>query len=205
MSMDFRPAQRRLLAAGYAIGAADGIAGRLTWAGILAYVAQRPIATLLPFGEAAALYLPQYGIDDTPARICNFVGQAAHECGNFRFMREIWGPTAAQARYEGRADLGNNRPGDGRRYLGRGIFQLTGRANYRTVGTAIGLDLENSPELAETPTVAVHTAAWFWHSRGLSALADAGEEDKITRRINGGVNGLEDRRKKVARAKGLFL
>lgn len=205
MSTDFRAAQRRLLAAGYAIGAADGIAGRLTWAGILAYVAQRPIATLLPFGEAAALYLPQYGIDDTPARICNFVGQAAHESGNFRFMREIWGPTPTQLRYEGRADLGNVLAGDGRRYMGRGIFQLTGRANYRTIGKAIGVDLENNPTLAETPDIAVRTACEFWKSRGLSAMADAGEEDRITRRINGGVNGLEDRRAKVARAKGLFL
>lgn len=203
--IDFTPAQRRLLRAGYDIGGVDGIAGTRTWAGIFAYVAQRPMAALLPFGEAAKIYLPQYGIADTAARIANFTGQAAHESGAFRFMREIWGPTAAQARYEGRRDLGNVQLGDGRRYLGRGIFQLTGRANYRTVGAALGIDLEGDPQQVETPLMAVRTAAYFWHSRGLSELADAGREDAITRRINGGENGIADRRTLVARAKGLFL
>ena len=202
---DFQAAQRRLMTAGYAIGQADGIAGPLTWAGILAFVAQRPLNTMLELGKACSVHLPAYGIDDTSARICNFVGQAAHESGNFRFMREIWGPTPTQARYEGRADLGNVLAGDGRRYMGRGIFQLTGRANYRTIGKEIGVDLENNPTLAETPDIAVRTACEFWKSRGLSAMADAGEEDRITRRINGGTNGIEDRRAKVARAKGLFL
>ncbi|MBC2668764.1 glycoside hydrolase family 19 protein [Novosphingobium piscinae] len=163
------------------------------------------MAALLPFGEAASLHLPQSGIDQTAARICNFVGQAAHECNRFRNMREIWGPTPAQVRYEGRADLGNTRPGDGRRYLGRGIFQLTGRANYRQIGNAIGIDLESNPELAETPDVAVQTAAFFWRTRNLNLVADKGEEDRITRLINGGTNGIADRRQLVARAKGLFL
>lgn len=204
MAVDFIPVQRRLLRAGYEIGSADGIAGTKTWAAIFAFVAQRPLAALLPFGEAAKLYLPQYEIDGSPARICNFTGQAAHECNRFRSMRELWGPTAAQVRYEGRADLGNTQPGDGRRYCGRGIFQLTGRANYRMVGAALGIDLEGNPALAEAPDVAVRTAAYFWHSRGLNALADAGQDDRITRRINGGTNGIDDRRQLVARARGLF-
>ena len=205
MSIDFIPVQRRLTSQGYDIGAVDGVAGTKTWAGIFAYVAQRPLAALLPYGEAAKVHLPDYGIDQTSARICNFVGQATHESGNFRYVREIWGPTAAQARYEGRRDLGNVHPGDGKRYMGRGIFQITGRANYRTIGNALGLDLEESPALAETPDVAVQTAAYYWQSRGLSALADAAKEDTITRKINGGENGINDRRKLVARAKGLFL
>lgn len=201
---NFVPAQHRLLSCGYDIGAVDGIAGTRTWAGILAFVVQRPLSALLPFGEAAAVYLPRYGIDQTVDRVANFVGQAAHESGDFRFMREIWGPTAAQRGYEGRADLGNIRPGDGRRYLGRGIFQLTGRANYRAAGDALGLDLEANPELVESPAVAVQTATWFWRTRNLNVLADAGEDDRITRRINGGTNGIAERRQRVARARGLF-
>jgi putative chitinase len=204
VSFNIAAVQRRLIATGRAVGLADGIAGPKTWAGIFAFVAQRPMGLLLPFGEAASIYLPKYGITENAARVANFVGQAAHESGNFRYMREIWGPTAAQSRYEGRADLGNTQPGDGRKYLGRGIFQLTGRANYREIGKRIGEDLEGNPTIAESPRIAVLTACDFWASRGLNALADAGDEDRITRKINGGTNGIDDRRKLVARAKGLL-
>ena len=200
---DFLPAQRRLLAAGYDIGTADGIAGPRTWTAILAYVGKRPMASTALLGEAAAKTLPHYGIA-TRQRIANFIGQAAHETGGFRILREIWGPTDAQRRYEGRADLGNVRAGDGYRYRGRGIFQITGRANYDAIGAALGLDLEETPKLVESPPVAVETACYFWQSRGLNELADAGDEDKITRRINGGNNGLSERRALVDRAKGLF-
>jgi putative chitinase len=196
-------AQRRLIASGYEIGVQDGIAGPKTWAGILAFVGQRPMSAVLDLGKACADVLPRYGISTT-LRVCNFIGQAAHETGGFRLLREIWGPTDAQRRYEGRADLGNTQTGDGFKYRGRGVFQITGRANYREIGRAIGCGLESDPGLAETPPIAVETAAYFWQSRGLNELADAGDEDKITRRINGGVNGIGERRALVTRAKGLF-
>lgn len=202
---DWPKVQRRLIAGGYEIGAADGVPGRKTFTALLAYVAGRPMAPLAPLGEGAALFLPAAGIADNASRLANFLGQAAHESGSFRYLREIWGPTDAQRRYEGRGDLGNTHTGDGKRYLGRGIFQLTGRANYREIGARIGEPLEDQPELAERPDIAVHTAAEFWESRGLNALADAGDDDRITKRINGGTNGLADRRRLVARAKGLFV
>lgn len=205
MTIDFRTPQRRLIAAGYDIGAQDGIAGPKTYAGVLAYVAQRPMAMLLPLGQALATFAPKYGIDANPARLCNFLGQACHESGDFRYLREIWGPTPAQHGYEGRADLGNTNPGDGFVYRGRGIFQLTGRANYAAAGSRIGVDLLHNPGIAESPPVAVQTACDFWDSRHLNDLADAGREDDITRRINGGTNGIDQRRKLVARAKGLFV
>ena len=94
---------------------------------------------------------------------------------------------------EGRADLGNTQPGDGSKYRGRGLIQITGRANYRDCGEALNLDLINHPELLEKPQHACQSAAWFWSTRGLNTLADQNKFDTITRRINGGQNGAADR------------
>lgn len=115
-------------------------------------------------------------------------------------MREIWGPTAVQARYEGRVDLGNTQSGDGPKYRGRGLIQITGRSNYKTCGEALGLDLINQAELLEKPQHACMSAAWFWATRDHNTLADEGTFETITRRINGGLNGLADRQMLYARA-----
>ena len=128
-----------------------------------------------------------------PKRVAAFIAQIGHESGQLKYVKEIWGPTTAQARYEGRADLGNTQPGDGSKFRGRGLIQITGRANYKACGEALGLDLINQPELLEKPQHACMSAAWFWASRGLNTLADAGEITKISKRINGGLNGLADR------------
>jgi putative chitinase len=137
--------------------------------------------------------LPQYGIT-TPLRLAHFWAQASHECHGFRTMFEYWGPTAAQTRYEGRKDLGNIQPGDGYRFRGRGIFQLTGRANYAEMGKKLNLDLVNDPDKASDPETALRIACEYWKSRGLNALADKNDIVAITKRINGGTNGLADRR-----------
>ena len=126
-------------------------------------------------------------------RVAAFIAQIGHESGQLKYMKEIWGPTKAQAKYEGRADLGNTVQGDGSKYRGRGLIQITGRANYEACGEALGLDLISHPELLEKPQHACMSAAWFWASRGLNTLADAGKFDKITQRINGGQNGASDR------------
>ena len=133
-------------------------------------------------------------------RVAAFIAQIGHESGQLKYVREIWGPTAAQARYEGRADLGNAVAGDGSKYRGRGLIQITGRANYKACGEALGLDLINHPELLEKPQHACMSAAWFWASRGLNTLADAGKFDTITSRINGGQNGAADRQALYAKA-----
>ena len=133
---------------------------------------------------------------DKPARVAAFLAQIAHESGQLRWVREIWGPTAAQLRYEGRRDLGNVEPGDGRRFLGRGLIQITGRSNYVACSRALYGDprvLLGQPELLESPDGAARSAAWFWQIKGLNALADAGQFELITRRINGGTNGLAER------------
>ena len=129
-----------------------------------------------------------------------FIAQIGHESGQLKYVKEIWGPTVAQSRYEGRADLGNTEPGDGSKYRGRGLIQITGRANYKACGEALGLDLINQPELLEKPQHACMSAAWFWATKGLSTLADESKFETITRRINGGVNGLADRQMLYARA-----
>lgn len=140
---------------------------------------------------------------DSDARVNMFLAQCAHESGGFKWLREIWGPTAAQERYEGRRDLGNVELGDGKRYLGRGLIQITGRANYSACGIALGLNLIMFPELLENPSHAVNSAAWFWKSHGLNELADEGDFERITRRINGGLNGLASRMEWLAKAEAL--
>ena len=136
-----------------------------------------------------------------PKRIAAFIAQIGHESGQLVYVREIWGPTAAQIKYEGRADLGNTVPGDGSKYRGRGLIQITGRANYAACGEALGIDLITHPELLEQPQYACLSAAWFWATKGLNTLADAGEFNTITRRINGGLNGLADRLNLWAKAR----
>lgn len=132
----------------------------------------------------------------TPKRAAAFLAQLAHESGQLRYFEEL----ASGRAYEGRRDLGNTQAGDGMRFKGRGPIQLTGRANYEAAGRALGLDLVNHPELAARPDVGFRVAAWFWNSRGLNQLADRGDFDGITRRINGGQNGAADRRQFFARA-----
>ena len=133
-------------------------------------------------------------------RVAAFIAQIGHESGQLKYVKEIWGPTAAQARYEGRKDLGNTVAGDGSKYRGRGLIQITGRANYMACSEELGLDLIKQPELLEKPQHACMSAAWFWATKGLSTLADAGQFDKITQRINGGQTGAADRQSLYARA-----
>ena len=134
---------------------------------------------------------------DNPARRAAFLAQLAHESGELKFMEEL----ADGKAYEGRADLGNTQPGDGPRFKGRGPIQLTGRANYRAAGTALGLELENEPARAADPEIGCRVAGWFWDTHGLNELADTGKFREITQRINGGLNGIESREKYWQRAK----
>jgi putative chitinase len=132
----------------------------------------------------------------TPRREAMFLAQLAHESQGLTQFTEY----ASGREYEGRVDLGNTQPGDGVRYRGRGAIQLTGRANYRDAGAALGLDLEQNPERAADLDVAFRTAAWFWSKHDLNAQADRADVRGATRRINGGLNGLDDRLAYYARA-----
>lgn len=136
-----------------------------------------------------------------PLEVAHFLAQVLHETGGLTWLEEIWGPTAAQARYEGRADLGNVVPGDGYLFRGRGLIHLTGRHNYARAGQALGLPLVESPELATEPEHAARIACWYWNSRGLGKPALRDQLETVTRGVNGGLNGLADRAKWLARAK----
>ena len=157
-------------------------------------------ATWLPHIAAAC---GRYEIT-TPQRLAAFLAQIGHESGGLRWVRELWGPTAAQQRYEGRADLGNTQPGDGRRYCGRGLIQVTGRSNYARVGLVLGVDFVSNPEALEQPQWAALSAAEYWACHGCNELADRGDFAAITRKINGGLNGQADRVQRWERAKGVL-
>lgn len=137
----------------------------------------------------------------TPLRRAHFLAQLAHESGSFVYAEEL----ASGEDYEGRVkDLGNTEKGDGKRFKGRGLIQLTGRANYKAYGADIGIDLTTDgkwTQVATDPVLAVGAAGWFWDTKKLNTHADADDALKITRIINGGTNGLEDRMKYLYRAR----
>lgn len=141
-------------------------------------------------------YLQKYNLT-TWLRVCHFLAQAAHESAGFKTLEEY----ASGSGYEGRKDLGNIKAGDGVRYKGRGIFQLTGRKNYQTYGDKIGYNLVDNPKLAADPKISILTALEYWNANSLSIPADRDDIMTITKRINGGYNGLDSRKTFLERAK----
>ena len=170
----------------------------------------------------------KYGINNTQRQAC-FIGQCAHESGNFKVLQEnlnysaeglmkTWPsrfPTKEIADqyarqpakiagkvYNGR--LGNTSEEEAAKYLGRGLIQLTGKENYANCGSGIGVDLLSNPDLLSTAEYACLSAGWFWNKKGLNDLADTGDYETITKRINGGLIGLDDRKAKIAKAKEIL-
>ena len=168
--------------------------------------------------QLAAMYLPyfnavldKYGINTQP-RILAFLSQVGSESGGLKYAEEI----ASGAAYEGRSDLGNTSPGDGMKYKGRGMLEITGRANYGNVSNALGVDFVNNPQLLASPQYAVESAAWWWNNAGLNDIADtmdvslpltdpanANAFNAITKKINGGYNGLADRQSRWMSGQGV--
>jgi putative chitinase len=161
----------------------------------------------------------------TPQRQASFIGQCAHESGNFKTLQEnlnysaeglmkTWPsrfPTKEVADqyarqpakiagkvYNGR--LGNTSEEEAAKYLGRGLIQLTGKENYEHCGLGIGVDLLSNPDLLTDPKYAALSAGWFWNKKGLNSLADSQDIETMTKRINGGLIGLDDRKAKIAKA-----
>ena len=177
----------------------DGIIGRGTLTAVFRKLGASQVRAE-ELGLAANVHFRTYGILDNPLRLIHFLAQLAHESGNFRYMEEI----ASGAAYEGRKDLGNVMSGDGVKFKGRGPIQLTGRANYRKYGQQLGIDFENNPEIVALPSVGLLVACKFWSDNGLNELADKDDVVSITKRINGGTNGLADRKVKLEIIKGMM-
>ena len=156
------------------------------------------------FAPSLSAGMAFYGID-TPRRQSAFLAQVGHESGGLKYVSEVWGPTEAQKRYEGRLDLGNTQPGDGSRFRGHGLIQTTGRANHAAVRDRLRERFANVPDFEAMPEALMDTqwaalsACDYWDMKGLNALADAGDFEGISARINGrnrqtGMpNGYEDR------------
>lgn len=158
--------------------------------------AERQARLIAAVGEVIRATLERYGIA-TRLRIAHFLGQTCHESAGFSTTEE----SASGEAYEGREDLGNTRRGDGRRYKGRGLLQLTGRANYREYGRALGVDLERDPARAAEPALSLRIACEYWTRRAIDDACDRDDLIRVTKLINGGLNGLDDRRAYTGRAK----
>lgn len=148
------------------------------------------------------LTLQKYDIE-SPKRAAAFLAQIGHESGSLRYVEEI----ASGEAYEGRKDLGNTQPGDGVRFKGRGLIQITGRANYKALSVALNYDFIADPAALEKPGAAALSAGWFWNLRNLNKFADANDFSRISKLINGvnrktGLpNGWDDRLQRWAIAK----
>lgn len=159
--------------------------------------------------EQIFIYILKYAEEfdiNTPLRWSHFLAQIAHESAELRYSEEI---ASGKAYDTGKlaVRLGNTpqADGDGQKYKGRGLIQITGRANYEAYKKYCGFDVVTKPQLLAQPVGAIRSAMWFWKTKGLNELADRDEFTVITKRINGGTNGIEDRRKYLARAKKILV
>jgi putative chitinase len=158
--------------------------------------ARRQAEIILEVGDLLRPTLASYSIN-TAVRIAHFLAQVAHESAGFRTTEEF----ASGEAYEGRVDLGNTQPGDGKRFKGRGLIQLTGRANYKALGQTLNKDFIENPEQCAEPGMSLIIACEYWKSRHINAKADQDNLVAVTRAINGGTNGLADRRTYLGKAK----
>ena len=165
------------------------------------------------WAEALNKILPDYEID-TPQRVAAFIAQSAHESGNFTALHEnlnyrpetfAHNPEAIANRvYANRMGNGDEASGDGFRYCGRGLIQLTGKSNYQAFADSLEMDIDAVPEFLQTFEGAIQSACWFWESNNLNQYADTGDILTMTKRINGGTIGLEDRKKHYEHALHVF-
>lgn len=157
--------------------------------------------------ESDLLVALNTGMDDalihTNLQMAMFLAQTCHETGGFNWFVEM-GTDDYLKKYEFRKDLGNIHKGDGPKFKGRGMIQITGRANYTKVTRDLGLDLLEHPELAEDLVTGARIAGWFWNLRALNIPSDAGDIRRVTKVINGGLNGFADRTKWYLKAKNVL-
>lgn len=175
----------------------DGVVGAGTLSAVYRKLgASQATAELL--GKASNVFLRNYGILDNHLLLAHFLAQAAKETGGFQFFVEI----ASGQAYEWRKDLGNTIAGYGVKYKGHGIFQLTGYDNYVQYTKYTGIDLVTNPKRAAEPDLSVYIACEFWKRKGMEELALKDDILGVTRKVNGGTNGLEDRKMYLKKIKG---
>ena len=173
---------------------------------IAAVVGKKLTAKQNSNANSVIVALSDYGASvglDQPHRLAQYLSQIMHENGAFNYDREVWGPTPAQKRYEGRKDLGNTQKGDGSKFRGRTGIQITGRANtteFRNwcrklmAGTSLSVpDFVETPDAMNTDPWEGLGPIWYWDTKKLNRLADQGDIEQITKAINGGLNGYQDR------------
>jgi putative chitinase len=199
--MDVKAIQAKLNLAGAGI-IVDGDLGPKTFTALINYMVGKNLgSTSVLLGRSMAVELKKYEIN-TQLRIFHFLAQAAHETSGFRYFSELGSGKDANKdgfddylqKYDFRKDLGNNAVGMGPKYRGRGIFQLTGYFNYVKFGKRIGIDLAKNPEIAAQPDISVTLACLYWSDRKINAAADNNNIEAVTKLINGGKNGLDDRK-----------
>lgn len=137
---------------------------------------------------------------NTPLRIAHFMAQIAHESGEFKYLTELGGKNYFN-KYEGRKDLGNTQIGDGYKFRGRGYIQVTGRTNYTLLSKDTGINFVNNPDLLAQEVNAMISALWYWNKHKLNQYADQDNIEKITRIINGGLNGFDHRKQLLIKYK----
>ena len=164
---------------------------------IASYADPARVDELLPY---ILLTMMEYGID-TPLRQAHFLAQLAHESGSFNYVEEL----VSGEDYEDRDDLGNTEPGDGVRFKGRGLIQITGRTNYTDCGNDLGIDLVKNPTRLADNDLACLSAGWFWAKNDLNTYADQDDVVTVTQIINGGDNGLEEREYFLSVAREVLL
>jgi putative chitinase len=230
---NFRTLQMNLRRDGFDPGPVDGVWGAKTLAALMGRMAARqPDPLIRELAAHLVAELPRVQVD-TPLRILHFLAQGCHETGGFSALTENLNYRAetllkvfprrvtslgdaqklasqgaaaiAERVYGGRADLGNSAPGDGGKYRGRGFFQTTGKANYTAAAQALpGLDCVAYPERLAEPEWAVRSACVFWRDHGLNGLADADNVPRLTKLINGGQNGMAERKAFVSVGKSVW-
>lgn len=163
---------------------ADGYFGPVSYTALLSHIAGRAVD--LAHGKAAALHIKFHAIDATPKRLAAFLGQCAHESGQFRYTREKWGPTADQKRYDAPGNTLGNLPGDGFPLRGAGPIEVTGRKNLTVIGKRIGKNLTGDPSILNDIEVGWLISLEWWDMNGMNLIADTRDTLAVSRAVNRG-------------------
>lgn len=187
MTVDWSTVQKRLGVK------ADGRPGPITYTALLTKIAGHETPLLPAMAAGFAEHIPAYKVDDNPERLAQFLGQCAHESGSFFYQREAWGPTRIQRAYDAPGNHLGNHAGDGFTFRGAGPIEVTGRYWIDLIGHNVGLDLAGNPKMLDDPAIGVLVTLEWWRINGINAIADLGDAQTVTRKVNPALLGLAQR------------